>query len=142
MTDTINHDLTSRTDEVMTGKTCAVYGTLRTGEGNNYLLNNLIGTPDTISGFLMRSLGGFPFVTYTGKADDKIVVELFNVDSDQRSKSLDCLEGCWGGYSGFYDRVSVLTDAGKQVYLYVFREDENHNQLIENGDWVNFCNPS
>ena len=140
MTD-IQHDLTSRTDEIMTGKKCAVYGTLRTGEGNNVLLSGLEGTADTISGFLMRSYGNFPFIVYTGKPDDVIQVELFDVDSDQRSRSLDCLEGCWGGYTGFYDRIKVQTDSGEQVYLYVFHEDDPRYQLIEDGDWVKFCNP-
>lgn len=137
----MNHDLTTRADEVMTGKKCAVYGTLRTGQGNNVLLSGLTGTPDTISGFLMRSYGGFPFVVHTGNPDDVIQVELFDVDTDSRSASLDRLEGCWGGYSGFYDRVQVHTDSGEQVYLYVFLEDDPRCQLIEDGDWVKFCNP-
>lgn len=114
----------------------AVYGTLRQGCGNHGILYGLPKADDRVQGYKMHSLGGFPYVFETGDPSDEIIVEVYTVPDETTARRLDALEGYTNGYAGFYDRVSVRTVTGRQVWMYVFRNEEvGAHPVVPNGDW-------
>ena len=112
-----------------------VYGTLRRGEPNHYLLESAkyIGTTKTPEGlFVLHDLGPFPAAEPVDVVwSPSIVGEVYEVD-DETLKKLDTLEGV---DSGFYRRIRVGTPLG-ECWIYVM-DDVNDYPIISNGDWVN-----
>lgn len=110
----------------------AVYGTLREGNGNHVLLEHeeKLST-ERVSGFKMYSLGGFPAILPTGNEEDRVTIEVYEVD-DETLARLDRLEG----YPGWYERSVVHTTLGGAL-IYHFTEDmiRPHFPLIEGGNW-------
>ncbi len=115
-----------------------VYGTLKSGYGNNRALipEDLEPTPDTITGFTMYHLGGFPAIV----KDDSgrvVVGEVYDVD-DNVLRSLNRLEGYRGeGERNFYDRISVTTDSGEECLVYVQGKPVTRT-VVESGNWGDF----
>lgn len=109
----------------------AVYGTLKKGFGNNSLLRNEVFVRnDTVSGFDMYSLGGFPGIIPSPEAKTPVVVEVYDV-SEHALKRLDMLEG----HPHFYERTKVTLDSGDEASLYIYRHEVNHLNKVESGNW-------
>lgn len=122
----------------------AVYGTLRTGQGNwSYLLAPQEGKKIVIEGFKMHSLGGFPGIFRTNKKEDSIVAEIFEVD-EETLRNLDRLEGFQEGTEPiFYNREELWldgpeTDEPTFIYTYVNEERLKTCPEIPDGDWVKY----
>ena len=103
-----------------------VYGTLKSGFGNHYLLRDSKKVcNDSITG-TMYSLGGFPAITL--KNDNKVFGEVYDVNKNVMG-DLDMLEG----YPRFYDRKIIKTDDGH--YAHVYYMDLVEGPLVETGVW-------
>jgi gamma-glutamylcyclotransferase (GGCT)/AIG2-like uncharacterized protein YtfP len=130
----------------MTGHILFVYGTLLTGFGNwSYYLAPQEGTPNTLAGYTMYSLGGFPAIIETGNPDDVVRGEVFQVDS-QRLRKIDFLEGYReeGSNGNHYNRVEVeLLGSGIRAFTYVYAHPESLDSrpAVAEGDWRRYVNP-
>lgn len=108
-----------------------VYGTLKRGYGNwNHFLNKpevkFLGE-DTLKGFTMVSLGGFPGVIYGGEGE--IHGEVYEIPDDV-SRSIDYLEG----YPEFYTKMGVITKWGA-ADMYILPKAFLNNPVVESGNW-------
>lgn len=120
-------------------KILAVYGTLRSGYGNNsYCLRNSrsLGV-GYVSGMKMYSNGYFPICTRSGSVADRVVVELFSVVEGDLAKC-DRLEG----HPSFYQRetVEVLKEDGQVIEADMYLQglgDCSHLTFVATGDWAN-----
>lgn len=116
----------------------AVYGTLREGQHNNYLLarSNYLGTGKTVEKYRMASRV-IPYVSKEDKTNKvNVVIDLYEVD-DKQLKRLDMLEN----HPRWYKREQINVLVGGQTHtawLY-FNEVENYDVIknIKNGDYVN-----
>lgn len=117
------------------GSLVAVYGSLRKGMGNHHILGNskLVGTCE-VHGWDMYSLGSFPCIV---EGNNKVVIEVYEVDSDKTAVMLDCLEGYRGDSSGLYDRCEIETAFGKS-WIYFMHSPRSVNHPVARGDWVRF----
>ncbi len=113
-----------------------VYGTLRKGQYNHYLLNKARFIKDTrVDGFQMYSRGFFPFL-YEGEGS--IIAELYEINQ-RIFFSLDLLEG----YPHHYQRKIVSDVNGDEAWIYYFENRNNERYMsngsyIESGDWLSF----
>ena len=121
----------------------AVYGTLRQGFHNHYLLNGgkFLGQAKAKFPAVMFSAGGFPKVDLTKELPElpPITVELYEVSEDILKHNLDALEG----YPGWYDR-SVMpfdTDTG-EVAAWIYHMETDDRPVVESGDWKEFTQRS
>lgn len=119
---------------VMMTNLVAVYGTLRKGFHNNYLLESatLVGKGFSVQGATMYSAGGFPILDLKG--DKSVVVEVYDVPP-QAMRWLDQLEG----YPEWYDRTMTdfLLDNGETVSAWIYHQQVNHQMpIVESGDWA------
>ena len=110
-----------------------VYGTLLSGFANHeYYLKNAENAKlvkmDTLPGFAMYDLGGFPAIK--AKEGSKVIGEVYDVD-DEVLGGLDHLEGV---HRGFYNRIVATTDSGVEVFVYVL-DDADKYQPISEGDY-------
>lgn len=120
----------------------AVYGSLRKGFGNHRLLDGL---EACFEGFVevpyrMVSLGAFPgLVPHAEKSS--VYLEVYELDSDERLRRLDGLEGYRGpNADNFYDRV-VIPDfevGGEGVHVYVLDNSYSNSQPVTSGDWDDY----
>ncbi len=114
-----------------------VYGTLKSGHHNHYLLGNSVfmGNCATMSKHKMVSLGGFPGVIYRGGMS-QITGEVYAVDRKEVRDALDQLEG----YPDFYDKARIVTPWGVAV-MYILSKPflagnaMNNEPAIETGVW-------
>ena len=109
----------------------AVYGSLRKGLGNHYLLEDAtyLGTTTT-QGFTMYSLGGFPYIKPSSNSSD-IIIEVYKVTPEEFTR-LDRLEG----YPRFYDRKEIKTEFGT-AWIY-FIDEHRDVPKVPNGDWLQY----
>jgi gamma-glutamylcyclotransferase (GGCT)/AIG2-like uncharacterized protein YtfP len=117
----------------------AVYGSLRKGFGNHGRLlgSTFVGTTQTTEKFSMYSLGGFPMVQLEGAKVSPITVEVYECNDDAL-RSLDQLEGYRGPrQSNFYDRSEVETGLGTALIYHI--EGREGRELVESGDWKEYC---
>lgn len=119
----------------------AVYGSLRRGMGNNYLLDQqqFVGTTQTQEAYAMYSLGGFPKVVL-GESICPIIVEVYDVD-DRGLARLDQLEGYRGNAAdSFYNRTEVpVVGLGTALIYHIENETVRRSlDVVEDGDWVRF----
>lgn len=119
----------------------AVYGSLRQGMGNHRLLEGqeFLGTTVTNEPYAMYSLGGFPKVVLYGEKVSPITVEVYLVD-DNALRRLNQLEGFSGKNDGsnFYDCTQVPTGLGDAFIYHIEDGYGSTNNLVEDGDWVNY----
>ena len=109
-----------------------VYGTLRQGFGNHkYYLAGKQYKEDILTGFKMYSLGAFPFVAPTGNSEDKVTVEIYDIDEETMRRT-DVLEG----YPSFYNRKLVHTASGQEGWVY-FQKTKG-TEPIASGDWKQY----
>lgn len=106
----------------------AVYGTLKTGYGNNYLLQDseFIGRGETKHSSFKMTSSGIPFVYFSNEGHP-IGVEVYQV-SDETLKKLDWLEG----HPNFYCREQIAVIAGGEEHLawiYVIKDGYGSNAL-------------
>ena len=114
-----------------------VYGSLKQGFGNHYLLKNsrYLGACETVSRHKMISLGAFPGVIWTG-GENTIKGEVYDVLNENDRIALDNLEG----YPNFYSKERIWTTYGP-AYMYVlsknFLANGNYDDYpaIEHGEW-------
>jgi gamma-glutamylaminecyclotransferase len=106
-----------------------VYGTLRRGEVNHYLLETarFCGSHATRACFRMFSLGTYPAVLQGGL--DSIQGEVYQVDARTMSR-LDWLEG----YPHAYNRKLIPTPWGR-AWIYLYRESVEGRKRIPGGLW-------
>lgn len=113
-------------------KLYAVYGTLKEGFGNHYILNNssLVHRGFVSIPFKMVSLGGFPGLI-PDIIKNSIFLEIYEVDSDETEARLDRLEG----YPNFYDKYVIDTPVGEANVYYLKDEEYQECDLVETGNW-------
>lgn len=106
-----------------------VYGTLLSGEINNYLLSGAepLGAHRTEPCFTMFSLGAYPAVARGGNTS--IAGELYRVDA-KGMEHLDHLED----YPRLYDRILIPTQHGR-AWIYIYRGRVRGRPVIGSGDW-------
>lgn len=109
--------------------TIAVYGTLKRGRSNNYLLNNAEFLGEGTAPGKMYSAGGFPIAT---KEEGTMVVELFSVPQDDM-RQVDMLEG----HPDWYMREVVETSLGPAWLYYQPAEvvASRGLEVLESGEW-------
>ena len=110
-----------------------VYGSLRKGEFNNYLLKNseYIGK-GIVEGFKMYSLGSYPFVYQTNNKDDTIVVEGYKTDIETYNL-IERMERLAG-----YTKVDVVISADTEIIGEIYKIDNliRYYDKVVSGDWV------
>jgi gamma-glutamylcyclotransferase (GGCT)/AIG2-like uncharacterized protein YtfP len=109
-----------------------VYGTLRAGEPNHYLLDHhaLVRRARTEPAFELVSLGAFPAMVAGGAT--AVVGEVYDVDAVTLA-ALDRLEG----HPRFYERRTVRLQDGDEVAAYVLPIEQAHGRpRIPSGDWM------
>lgn len=117
-------------------KKVAAYGTLRYGHGNwSWAFSEapVVQLEDTVSGYVMRTHGGFPAI-FEGPPDSEVVVDVFDLAQAQPEimASVDGMEfGC-----GYFRRLE-LTNGGHEVWLYVMPPEQAERFPIDvpSGDW-------
>jgi gamma-glutamylcyclotransferase (GGCT)/AIG2-like uncharacterized protein YtfP len=113
----------------------SVYGTLRSGCGNNVLLggSNFLGTTKTKEMYTLRSLGGCPAVDKSVPTH-QVVVEVYEVTPDVLSR-LDRLEGYHSPDDHWYNRSMTETvDFGDSFMYHI---NNTNYPVIDSGDWMN-----
>lgn len=121
----------------------AVYGTLMSGQHNNYLLKDSAYLGKARAEFFgtMVTNGGFPYLTVEDP-DTKAHVELYVVDDEDVLADLDALEG----HPNWYERKerTFLTAQGEQVKAWIYLMPDPTGKLmaqasiVPDGDWLKF----
>jgi len=108
-----------------------VYGTLRAGQANHYLLRQatLLGACQLASGYQLYDLGAYPAAKKSDAGNVPLVGEVYRVD-DETLAALDLLEE----YPREYTRERVETHYGL-AWIYLYCLSTAHLPLIPNGDW-------
>lgn len=110
-----------------------VYGTLKAGHYNNYILADagatLVG-PATVEGFTLWEIPQcYPMATPA--PDGRITGEVWDVPTDGPAIArLDRLEGV----PRMYTRETVTTTDGREVQLYVYASDPVAQRLVHVGE--------
>ncbi len=106
-----------------------VYGTLRRGEVNHYLLSGaeFCGVHLTRPRYRMLHLGTYPGVVAGGSSS--IEGEIYRVDTKGLVK-LDRLEA----YPRLYTRKLIPTDWGR-AWIYLYRGSRQSRSVIPSGSW-------
>lgn len=118
----------------------AVYGTLLSGFGNNWLLRDAVRLDEGKSMFwgTMYSNGGFPILSLD-EPTSLIDVEVYRVDTLEIMEGLDMLEG----YPGWYDRTqkTFKMNNGEEIKAWIYHQDKAFNMpVVESGSWKAFKN--
>lgn len=111
-----------------------VYGTLRKGFGNHYLLrtSEYLGEFRQPVHFDMVDMGAYPGLVETNTPfSSTITVEAYKIDKETL-KRLDNLEG----YPLFYNR-KVIKIGDIEGYIYYLNEGDKYNyKIVREGDWL------
>ena len=109
-----------------------VYGTLRAGEPNHYLLDRhaLVARARTEAAFELVSLGAFPAMIAGGTT--AVVGEVYVIDPVTLA-ALDRLEG----HPRFYQRTAIRLEDGDEVLAYLLSPEQARGRTrIPSGDWT------
>ena len=114
----------------------AVYGSLRKGLHNHPMIKggNLLGY-GTVSGYKMYSIGSFdsyPYIVPSGKEEDKIVVEVYEIPPHIYS-SVHAME-FGAGYDYEYIDIPEIGEAT----LYIMGDYIAGTKQIPDGDWAKY----
>lgn len=114
----------------------AVYGSLRKGLYNHYLMSHsdFIKTVSVEVPFKMISISDrFPALIPT-KENNLVVFELYKID-DKTARNLDILEG----YPDFYSKKYIkIEDEDYLVYYLSPLKITNEEEVVKSGDWTEF----
>lgn len=105
----------------------AVYGTLKKGFHNHFLMKNSTFIGEGTAPGKMYSAGGYPIAT---KEEGTMKVELYAVPGEDIS-SLDALEG----HPEWYTREEVETSLGPAWIYYQPEENVSSRPVVESGEW-------
>ncbi|HTF18104.1 MAG TPA: gamma-glutamylcyclotransferase family protein [Chryseolinea sp.] len=110
----------------------AFYGTLRQGMENHLAFAKALAylKTETLTGYRMYSLGEYPYIVYTGHANDLIVVDLFHIANSEAEEMIHEMEIDAG-----YILSSVVID-GSKFGIYLFVANQVGDELLPGGDWV------
>ncbi len=118
----------------------AVYGSLRVGEGNEWLNieagARYLGQGKTLKDFnLYEHHGkGFPHVSLAhNDSKTPVTVDVYEVTHGQLTTSYDGLEG----YPSFYNRTEVAIEMynGDLLESWIYHIDEDYPVPVRSGDW-------
>lgn len=124
----------------MSEKLIAVYGSLRKGMHNNYILgeSKYIGNFNSEPSFSMYSVrGDYPAVIKEGSTS--ISIEIFEANENIQQK-LDRLEGYDKDLDekyNYYNKEVIETPYG-DAFIYYFNSDLSDFEKVDSGDWVLF----
>jgi gamma-glutamylcyclotransferase (GGCT)/AIG2-like uncharacterized protein YtfP len=114
----------------------AVYGSLRKGLYNHYLMSHsdFIKTVSVEVPFKMISMSDrYPALIPT-KENNLVVFELYKID-DKTARNLDILEG----YPDFYSKKYIkIEDEDYLVYYLSPLKITNEEEVVKSGDWTEF----
>jgi len=116
----------------------AVYGTLKRGRNNNYLLgaSEYLGTFQTAPAYTMFD-GGYPVVERDGTTP--ITYELFKCNSTRIKESIFALEGCHSQIqhdpNNWYDFDKIETPHGEAVIFVMDKGASGRNHIVNSGNW-------
>lgn len=108
-----------------------VYGTLRKGMGNHYLIegSKYIETIQVPGWMMITFASTIPTILYSGRPEDGVTLEVYEVDQATLLRC-DNLEGYRGeGLDNWYTRSEVCDG----VYAYTWQE-----HVIKGGDYVSW----
>lgn len=117
----------------------AVYGTLKKGFHNHFLLNqpgvDFLGEHKTDPRFTMYSLGGFPGVTEEGNTS--LQIEIYNVKNKDVIRNVNSLEGYYGPNNpkNWYDVTVIDTPYGKANMFIMNSLFESDRPKVKSGNW-------
>ena len=112
----------------------AVYGTLRKGQRNHYLLEQADYLFDDYIAGTLSNLGGCPAFHIDPTDLDLVKVEVYEVDQTTLY-DLDRLEG----HPYMYKRIKVkLFNKEIQSYTYLYQDSIHNLPFIRSGDWVKY----
>lgn len=117
----------------------SVYGTLKKGFHNSYLLNGskLVGEQE-LPGFKMFSMGSFPAVNLTDELDSTIKVEVYEVSDPNVLNKVYRLEGYTGERNNphnWYDTIEVQTEWGPAEIFYFKEPLDTRASVVASGIW-------
>jgi gamma-glutamylcyclotransferase (GGCT)/AIG2-like uncharacterized protein YtfP len=109
-----------------------VYGTLRRGGSNHYMLENsdFVGSHETEPRYTMFRLGQFPAVVARGVTS--IIGEIYRIE-DEVFSLLDELE-C---FPHVFSRQILATPSG-DAWMYVYNRLVGTELFVAHGDWLKF----
>lgn len=107
-----------------------VYGTLRKGEANAFLLNGTtcLGVCCLQSGFSLFDLGSYPAAIADARGPE-LVGEVYEITAETL-QALDVLEEC----PVLYDRELVMTSFG-EAWIYTYNGSLVNIPRLNHGDW-------
>lgn len=116
----------------------AVYGSLREGLHNHYLIEDskFLGAFNSEPIFNLYTLGGFPGLKTEGNTS--VVMEVYEVD-DKTASRVDQLEGYNPNRKDntFYDKIQIDTPFG-EAGLYIYVDYISEDRLVKSGDWKEY----
>ncbi|MGA2226610.1 MAG: gamma-glutamylcyclotransferase family protein [Syntrophobacteraceae bacterium] len=115
-----------------------VYGTLRKGQGNHYLLDRskFLGNAKTKMRYALYG-SGVPFLSRT-RAISQVIGEVYSID-DATLKRLDQLEGHPDAYKR--EQAEVVLQDGTELIAWIYFCDVAEGDLIESGDFLQKTSP-
>lgn len=111
----------------------AFYGSLRRGMENfeQFRHGLRFRFQTVIAGYRLHAMSHYPYAVYTGREEDKMTVEIFEITNAGVEKEIHALE-TRVGY--ILDTVSI---EGVPTGIYLFPQ-AGPEPLVQEGDWVKF----
>ena len=157
----MKNDNRNHRDPIEGGDLVFVYGTLRNGQPNNWILSaslRIVGTFETVDRYRRRDLGAFPAAEHItsepGAPGRGIVGEVYRVRA-HIGRELDRLEingrmyrralrtVCRGGGARPIQTADELEfsecSGWVRAWVYEIIRPRTHNPVIESGDWFDRC---
>jgi gamma-glutamylaminecyclotransferase len=104
----------------------AVYGTLKEGEGNHYILNDseLIGCGETVNKFPMEDTGAYPIAYDNKGVGHNLQVEVYIVKDEHVQDAVDNLEG----HPSWYKRqkTTIMLDDGQRLITWIYLQPKTY----------------
>lgn len=118
--------------ELPKGDQYFVYGSLREGMYNHYLIKSQKKLADAkIHGYKLISLGSYPAIFKTGNDEDIVVGEVYKITDKDIAQSMHNME-IGAGY-----HVDEVQAGEHKAFVYARSEDKLPQlNVVESGDWV------